>query len=196
MAVLRSETGLNHISKEILVGLCGPAGCGKDTVASFMTGYRPYAFALPIKCGLNAMFGWSMSHWSDRDWKERVIPSIGKSPRQLAQTLGTEWGRVCVSTELWTDLGLQAWQLQRTTISPRMVITDVRFDNEAKAIRAAGGTVWRVDRENILAVAGHVSEIGISPSLITGTVKNYGSIDQLRLVVHGWTQMLARRYSR
>lgn len=184
------------MSKEILVGLSGPAGCGKDTIAKLMVGYTPYALALPIKRALNSMYGWTMEMWDDRDWKERTIDWIGKSPRQMAQTLGTEWGRQHVCEDLWLRIGMQRWAGVRRSLSPRMVITDVRFDNEAQAIVEAGGTVWRVERENIEEIAGHVSERGVNTKWITGHVKNNGTLDTLAVVVAEWTKMLVRKYAR
>jgi hypothetical protein len=184
------------MSKQLLVGLCGPAGCGKDTVASFMPNFQRYALASPIKLALEVMFGFDPAIWDDRQLKETVVPWLGKSPRQLAQTLGTEWGRHHVDHDLWLKLGMRQWDLIRSGANPRLVITDVRFDNEAIAIINAGGTVWRVDREGVAPVATHVSEKGISPQLITGSVKNYGDLDQLRRNVTEWVHLLGRRYAK
>lgn len=187
------------MSKEVLVGLCGPAGCGKDTVAAMLVrhgAFSKYTLAMPLKMGLEAMLDIPLSTWDDRARKEEPLPWLGKSPRQLAQTLGTEWGRQCVHPEIWVLLMKRHWEEVRKATCPRMVVTDVRFDNEAKAIIESGGTVWRVDRENVPSVAEHSSEAGISPLLLTGTVKNYGTIDQLDYNVNQWMKLLIERFSR
>ena len=184
------------MSKQLLIGLCGPAGCGKDTVAGFMPYFDRYALASPIKDMISTMLGVDRSMWEDREWKEGTVPWIGKSPRQMAQTLGTEWGRTHVDRDLWLKLALRRWDAVRASANPRLVITDVRFDNEALAIISAGGTVWKVDREGVAPVAAHSSEKGIDPRLITGSVKNYGSLDALRYSVAEWVKVLNRKYAK
>ena len=80
-----------------LIGLAGPARAGKDTVFSIIknrltnTPLAHVAFAGPIKAMIDVGLGELIP---DRDHtKEQTIPGIGKSLRQLYQTLGTEWGR-------------------------------------------------------------------------------------------------------
>ena len=184
------------MSKQLLIGLCGPAGCGKDTVAGFLPNFHRYALASPIKSMVGTMLKLHDSVWDDREWKEAKIAWLGKSPRELAQTLGTEWGRQHVHPDLWLMLGMRRWDEVRASAMPRLAITDVRFDNEALAIINAGGTVWKVDREGVAPVAAHSSEKGIDPRLITGSVKNYGDLDTLRYVVAEWAKMLGRKYAR
>jgi hypothetical protein len=45
----------------------------------------------------------------------------------------------------------------------RVVITDVRFDNEALWIRKQGGWVIELIRDKAAAVNDHVSEAGLNP---------------------------------
>lgn len=186
------------MSKQILIGLCGPAGSGKDTVAKYMAncGFTRYTLAMPLKKGLEAMFGIDLATWDNREVKEAVIPWIGKSPRQLAQTLGTEWGRQQVHPQIWVNLMLHNWDMVRQSLSPRMVVTDVRFDNEAQAIIDAGGTVWRVERERVTPVAEHVSEKGVSPALIEGRFKNDKPLSAVEPQVIQWVSFLMKRYAK
>lgn len=186
------------MSKQILIGLSGPAGCGKDTIANHLAsyGYHRYTLAMPLKMGLETMLGIPLSVWDDRVQKEQIIPWLGKSPRQVAQTLGTEWGRQHVHPELWVRLMLRKWDEVRQSRSPRMVVTDVRFDNEAQAIISAGGTVWRVEREKVAPVAEHVSEKGVNPALIEGSFKNSGTLDQLEARTIQWSSFLMKRYAK
>lgn len=186
------------MSKQILIGLTGRAGAGKDTVAKHMANcaFTRYTLAMPLKMGLEAMLDIPLDVWDDRVRKEQVIDWLGKSPRQVAQTLGTEWGRQMVHPNLWVMLMLRRWDEVRASTSPRMVVTDVRFDNEAQAIIDAGGTVWKVEREGVAPVAAHVSEKGVSPALIEGAVKNYGSLTQLEVNTVQWVQFLIKRYAK
>lgn len=160
-----------------LIGLTGPAGCGKDTVGSLINaryGHEPKALAAPLKRALNTMFGWTMRQWDDREWKERTIPHLGKSPREMAQTLGTEWGRNLVHNDVWVLAALG-----NEPDDSRVVITDVRFDNEARAIRSRGGVVLCIWRDGCSPVAAHSSEAGVNDELIDWYVDNNGTVHDL-----------------
>lgn len=88
-----------------LIGLTGPAGCGKDTVAQILCDtqeFRRIALAEPIRRGIVNMFGIPMGHLTDRELKEQPLAELcGKSPRQAMQTLGTEWGRQHIDLGIW-----------------------------------------------------------------------------------------------
>lgn len=162
-----------------LIAITGQAGSGKDTLADacvFQLGAVKYNFALPIKLALNAMFCWTMDMWDNRLWKERVIPWLGKSPRQLAQTLGTEWGRDLIHPELWTMIALERYAVHCKTSNAPFIIADMRFDNEARAVHRNGGTVVKVVRRDVAPISAHKSEKGVSEELIDQTVSNAGSL--------------------
>lgn len=164
----------------MIIGLTGKAGVGKDTVADYLVdwhGFVKLSFATALKRGLNAMFGFSMTQWEDREWKETVLPEFGKSPRQLAQTLGTEWGRALVKQDLWPSLAMEEAMSFRN-----VVLTDVRFDNEAEAILKADGKVILIERE-VEAVAEHSSEKGVKNRLISDRLLNTASIANLESLV-------------
>ena len=159
-----------------LIGLTGRAGCGKDTVADYLTwaGYQKYALAGPIKAGLNAMFGFTDEDWTDRSWKEAPQGELAwRSPRYLAQTLGTEWGRALVADDIWLRLFERAWnKLRCETLTVGMVVTDVRFANEAALIRRLGGAIVEIQRPGAAAVEAHSSEEGVPADLIDVVVVN------------------------
>ena len=93
----------------MIIGLTGFKGCGKSTVAEIMEerfGYKTRSFATPIKDMLRAM-GLSREELYDPEIKERVIEDFGKSPREMMQTLGTEWGRMLVSSDIWVTALIQ-----------------------------------------------------------------------------------------
>ena len=172
----------------MLIGLCGPAGAGKNTVADFLTDsdgcpFMQIAVADPLYECISTITGLPVARLKDRAAKEAVIPWLGKSPRQLLQTLGTEWGRGSVHPEIWIRIAMERAG-QHLTVGRGVVVTDVRFDNEAKAIVDAGGEVWRIVRNGWACLAGdtatHPSEAGVSDLLIARTIDNSGTLDELR----------------
>ena len=152
-----------------VVAFCGKARSGKDTAASAVTrehGHVRYALADPIKRGIETMFNLHPSIWDD-DHKEQVIPWLGKSPRQLAQTLGTEWGRDTVATDVWLRCADQFLHSHRA-----IVIPDVRFRNEVEWVRSKGGVLLKIVRPEVKMVADHPSEDGIPEWLVDAVIIN------------------------
>jgi len=173
----------------MIIGLCGLAGSGKDSVSAILSrrhGFAAISFAGPIYRAVSEITGLPPARLKDRDQKERPIPWIGKSPRELLQTLGTEWGRNMVREDIWVRIAM--WRASEHEREGRHVaITDVRFANEAEAIRHAGGYVWRVERPGAGlagAAGGHSSELGIPDRLVNQVVRNAGSLDDLEEAVN------------
>lgn len=170
-----------------LIALAGKARSGKDTVAGILAdaGFERYAFAGPIKAGVRAMFGLTEAH-TDGAWKEDVLPWLGRSPRYLMQTLGTEWGRQLVADDVWIRIAAKRWQDMREdadgTFGPvaGLVISDCRFENEAAWVRREGGEVWHIVRPNAQAVEAHASEVGVRFEVGDALLHNSGSLDDLR----------------
>lgn len=182
-----------------LIGLTGPAGSGKDEVAKALVqvGFVQYALASPIKRALNAIFGWDMKQWEDREWKEKEIDALGFSPRRAAQTLGTEWGRT-LHNDLWVALAEFTLKFYETALqggekfkkeNPEaeglphyvgMVVSDVRFENEARWIRENGGAVWHIERANVAKVEAHSSEAGVRREYADIALFNSGTVAGLQ----------------
>lgn len=127
----------------MIVGMCGAAGSGKDTAAQALieqAGFSKLSYAGKLKSALNLLFGWDYKMWEDLEWKERPQMKLyGKTPREVAQTFGTDWGRNLVNDNLWVDLCMADAKAESKVFNMDHVITDVRFPNEAAAIRKAGG---------------------------------------------------------
>lgn len=174
----------------MLIGLCGAAGAGKGSVAGFLAaGETPFveiAFADPLYAAVEAMTGISQVKLKDRGFKEKPIEWIGRSPRELLQLLGTEFGRKLIRESIWVDIAMQKVD-RYAAAGIGVVITDVRFDNEAQAVRGRGGVVWRVTRSTASCLsksaASHASESGISPEFVDLTIPNDGSLVDLRTAV-------------
>lgn len=163
-----------------LIGITGKAGSGKDTVAAYLKdhyNFESVAFAEPIRDCVRALFGLEDKCFQHPD-KEVVLPGYGKSPRQIMQTLGTDWGRVCVNQDLWLILaGKEIKKLHSQGYN--VVITDVRFENEVEYIRKRGGVIWHVARASAGTPHGHVSEAGVAFADGDEMIDNNGALHSL-----------------
>jgi hypothetical protein len=143
--------------------------------------------------GLISMFGENESDWPYP--KYRMINKIGqfmdkyfyiqksgfackKSPRQIMQWLGTEFGRNMISENVWIDLATKKIMDNREEIS---VVTDCRFSNEADAFKKMGGYIvgiFRPDGKDRTLYTGHSSEI--IDFTADEDIFNDGDLDSLR----------------
>lgn len=181
-----------------LIGLCGPAGSGKDTAAGIIRGtmgWRTLSFAEPLYAALSTMLSIPVDDLCDRSKKEAPIEWLGASPRRLLQTLGTEWGRNTIRNDIWITIARRQIEQLAADGVPGCVFSDVRFDNEAEMIRSMGGEVWRIVRnaEQLLdqAAGRHVSEQGVSDDLVDAGIYNTGDLPYLARQIEGH---LARQY--
>jgi hypothetical protein len=149
----------------MLIGLAGNAGVGKDTAAGYLRaahGFRQIAFADPIRAMLLAAFPTLEPKDFEHGRKEEILPEIGKSPRQLMQLLGTEWGRSLVHPEIWVRLAEDTVLAEHVTLGRALVISDVREENEAAMMRKHRGVVVHLHRKAATRVASHSTEAGIA----------------------------------
>ena len=168
---------------QILIGLAGYARTGKSTVAEYLAaqlGLAVYAFAQPIKLALATLFGLSTEQLEGAA-KADVLPWLGKSPRELMQLLGTEWGRDMVHPQLWLMLAEQHLQALASFHDelPGVVLSDVRFDNEADWVRHKGGVIFHISRPGFHGANGHASECGVRHRPGDYVIDNNGTLAEL-----------------
>ena len=126
----------------MLIGLAGKKQSGKSTLAMYMCdvlGFQEDSFGAPIRQFVAQLCGYSSGELEV--YKEQVHPSLGVTPRYMMQTLGTEWARNTIKDSIWIDC-----LANRVRNSKRVIISDIRFENEATAIRKMGGTIIHIQR--------------------------------------------------
>ncbi len=151
----------------MLIGLCGYAGVGKDTAAQVLLdelGFQRIAFADPIKSALLALDPlipgeddgpvMRLSQFCQaHSWSE--VKNYAEV-RRLMQIMGTEVGRNLFDPDLWVKLAKR--KLESTLSVGDVVVTDIRFPNEARLIRGYGGVLVRLERPGFGPVNEHVSD--------------------------------------
>jgi len=170
----------------IRIGLTGPAGDGKDTIAERLVthhGFQALAFADPLYDGLQAMFNVSDEDTEDRARKEAPLPWMNLSPRTLLQELGT-WGRR-LDPDLWLRVArFRVDLLTRQGVDlTRLVFTDVRFENEAAFVKQSGGRIGEVTRPGRYEVRAHESERGLPMGYVDTFLMNDRTIPELHAAV-------------
>lgn len=140
----------------LLIGIVAPAGSGKTVVARRLEeahGFTRMRFAHQLKAMLKVGLGLTDEQLDGAQKMTPLSEFGGCTPRHLMQTLGTEWGRRMVHSDVWTS----AWRRAAAQVEGPIVVDDVRFPNEAAAVRAEGGILWRIVRPG-QGPADHVSE--------------------------------------
>lgn len=173
-----------------VVGFAGYAGAGKSLAAEALGGIS-LGFADPLYAGLAVMLGVGESALRERATKELPLP-VGRSPRHLLQTLGTEWGRELVRSDLWIYRARQRVAEAARLGASVIAFSDVRFPNEAQFIRQElGGQVWWISRPGLVG-GGHVSEHSLTADQADRVIANDGSRDQLTWAVQAaWREATA-----
>lgn len=155
----------------MIIALCGPAGCGKSTIArelSRVMGGPILSFAQPMRHMIEellAYFGYDEDERCkilySQEGKARPLINLPGAPtaRRLLQTLGTEWGRGCVHPDIWVAAALRTAGMFDVAI-----FDDCRFDNEAEAVRAGRGRVVHLRRQSSIEIPHHASEAGVFAS--------------------------------
>lgn len=169
----------------IILGITGKAGVGKDTLAGIFVdvfGFKRDYFARSLKEGCKVMFGLTQEQLEDRGLKEKVIPFWGMSPRKMMQLLGTEAGRNVFGEDVWVkSLINRIEQDQRSNADNLYVISDVRFENEAEAIRNMGGYIVHLKSDILVTTSesAHASEAGIQQLPNDFEIINNGTVRDL-----------------
>lgn len=164
-----------------IIGLTGKLLSGKSEVVKYLSSkLRAKNYSTKIVKQAQPLY----------EMQDFIYKRTGRTPpikdRKLLQFLGTKWGRA-INPNMWVDL----WEMDVKTL--RMfnnigviLCDDVRFNNEAMRIRRMGGVVLKIEADDsVRAKRGDmsgdtdVSELGILPELITATIYNNGSVDDL-----------------
>jgi hypothetical protein len=172
----------------MIIGLTGYSQSGKDTVASLLVehyGFTRVAFADKIRdllyemdppfpmedgkvVGLQNLI--DVYGWDSAKQNELV--------RSMLQNLGVG-ARKTFGDMFWVQQALR-----QVHFEGNFVITDVRFPNEAEAIRKYDNSqIWRIKRNGVNAVNQHVSETAMDGEKVDQIFMNSGGLEDLKLLI-------------
>ena len=144
-----------------LIGLTGYAGAGKDAAAAGLieNGWTRVALADPLKDVARAL-GWD----GNKD----------DSGRAFLQTLGES-----VRNNVHRDVWVWAAKQRIESVDGPVVVTDVRYPNEADMIHELGGVLVRIDRPGVGPINGHESESFVASLPADRVIVNDGTLNDL-----------------
>jgi hypothetical protein len=113
--------------------------------------------------------------------------------RDFLQKLGTDAMRMGLHDNVWVNALMADYKREKlcdcekecrcTFRLPNWIITDVRFPNEAQAIKDKGGIIIRVDRPGVSPINDHPSEIGLDGWKFDYKIANVSDIFSLKQTV-------------
>jgi len=195
----------------MIIGICGFISAGKDTAADYLVNFHEFrreSFANTLKDAVSAVFGWDRVMLEGRtkearEWREQVDPWWSErlsmpqlTPRWVLQYWGTEVCRRGFHDDTW----IASLENKLRNSHDNIVISDCRFPNEIKALKAQGGKIIWVQRgitphwyiiaeqanrgdsraQQWLADEGiHASETAWAGTAFDAVIDNNGSIENL-----------------
>lgn len=140
----------------MLIGISGKIRSGKDTLGGCLApyGYQNRKFADKLKQVCSLLSSLPYEYFEQQDLKDTYIPALELTCRQMLQQFGTD---VCRNwkPDIWVNALLSEYHRD-----DNWVITDVRFPNEADAIRGAGGILVRLNAP-YATISNHLSETAL-----------------------------------
>ena len=179
----------------MIIAICGRKFSGKSTVANLLhnaTGYPVVSFADKLKDITCVLSGCTREQLEDYDFKENeLVPDYlrpyclnAEKPtfRAFLQHFGSEVMRG-VNDDIWIDCTL-------SNCEENVIVSDCRFPNEAKAVKARGGIVIKVVRPDAQAKDSHQSETQIDEIEPDYTIWNDTTLENLVANVDSLVRLL------
>lgn len=175
-----------------IIAVSGTAGSGKDTIGTFLNGigFQRAAFADAVRSDLlklNPVAGLAKSGMirlsqivSEYGWTDaKKNPEV----RRLMQIYATEVCRDNFGEDVWINR-----LAKEIATKKKIVITDLRFPNEAKWVHdVMGGEIWRVvrppqetDMPMTEEAKRHSSETLVREIHADIIINNHGTLDDLK----------------
>lgn len=165
------------------------------------SGWEIRKFAGKLKDIASHLTGIDVEDFEDQEFKKTELGSewdyqidefntpTKMTVRDFLQKLGTDAMRMGLHDNVWVNALMADYQpldidpLTEAETMPNWIITDVRFPNEAQAIKDKGGIIIRVDRPGVKPINNHLSEIGLDGWKFDYKIANISDIFSLKQTV-------------
>lgn len=171
--------------RRTIIGLTGHARSGKDTAGQYLV--ENYGFTrIGLADGVReALYALNPVHYDEAGRNVgRIQDQVDKHGwdyvkgsehvRELIQRMGTEAGREIHGYDCWINLADR--KVKALGPKAKVVVTDVRFPNEAEWVKALGGEVWEIIRPGFGPINEHASDQKLDRALIDEVFPNNNSI--------------------
>lgn len=176
----------------MIIGLTGKKQHGKNAVCDVLAdyGFTVVGFADTLKdlsYAVDPIIGFTQADGivtpigikdavDVEGWE--VVKEKYPHARRFLQRMGTEGARKHLSDGIWIDV----WNRKVAALhGAPAAASDLRFLNEAAAITAVGGIIWKVIRPSRVTITdGHASEMELEQIVADHTFINDGTLDDLR----------------
>jgi hypothetical protein len=140
----------------MIIGICGFIGSGKDTAADYLVNFHEFkreSFAATLKDAVAHVFGWDRTMLEgrtkeSREWRETEDAwwstrlGMPVTPRWILQYWGTDVLRQYFHDDIW----IASLENKLRTTRDNIVISDCRFPNEIRGLKAQGGRIVWIQR--------------------------------------------------
>jgi len=168
-----------------MYGITGKIGAGKTTVADYLCrehGKTAYALSDPIKKVAIVLGFLPHQVYGTQAQKLEINETWGISGRQFMQKFGTDVCRDFLPTAIpeMSQIWIQCFR-HAVRENPDIVLSDVRFPDEARAVKEMRGKIIRVVRDNDEKHndSVHASELAMDDIPADFVIRNTGSLSEL-----------------
>jgi hypothetical protein len=184
----------------MIIGLSGYAKSGKDTVAEIIREIQPEKwkikkFSGKLKQIASILLGMPEHLFENQDFKSEMLgeewwKNYGDfyhqtTVRDFLQLLGTDAIRNGLHSNAWVNALMADYKpAKMDQYNPsNWIVTDVRFPNEAEAIKDRGGIIIRIDRPGVEPVNAHPSEVALDKWDFDYKIANVSDLPALKQTV-------------
>src|SRR3972149_7334744 len=177
-----------------IIGITGCKFNGKDTMADYIVkkyGYEKMSVADPLKNICKILFGFNDEQLYGSK-KEVVDDRWGVTPRDMLQYIGTDMFRKMMGKKIpelnkndeggfWVKCLTEQIKIKlKTNPSCKIIIPDIRFQNELDAIKKLNNNlIIRIKRPSIINKDFHESEKNIDTFKVDCEILNDTTLDEL-----------------
>jgi hypothetical protein len=184
----------------MIIGLSGYAKSGKDTVAEIIREIQSEKweikkFSGKLKQIASILLGMPEHLFENQDFKSEMLgeewwKNYGDfyhqtTVRDFLQLLGTDAIRNGLHSNAWVNALMADYKpAKMDQYNPsNWIVTDVRFPNEAEAIKDRGGIIIRIDRPGVEPVNAHPSEVALDKWDFDYKIANVSDLVSLKQTV-------------